>query len=50
MDKEYGMRPTQTVALKEVDSVEIVSLIARVPSLGLELRAWVSNGREEAAF
>jgi len=58
MDEEYDMRPTQTVALKEVDSVEIVSLIdnsidflSSIEKEGVQqVREWVKERRGEEWF
>jgi 7,8-dihydropterin-6-yl-methyl-4-(beta-D-ribofuranosyl)aminobenzene 5'-phosphate synthase len=58
MDEEYDIRPTQTVALKEVDSVEIVSLIdnsidflSSIEKEGVQqVREWVKERRGEEWF
>jgi len=58
MDEEYDMKPTQTVALKEVDSVEIVSLIdnsidflSSIEKEGVQqVREWVKERRGEEWF
>jgi len=58
MDEEHDIRPTQTVALKEVDSVEIVSLIdnsidflSSIEKEGVQqVREWVKERRGEEWF
>jgi len=58
MDEEYGMKPSRTATLKEVDSVEIVSLIdnsidflSSIEKKGVQhVREWVKERRGDEWF